>query len=120
MKNLVILIGNLGKNPESRPAGTTTVTNFSLATSETFKDSEGKQQKSTEWHNVAAFGKLGQTVAQYLKKGSKVYVEGRLRTSNYMKEGVKHYRTEIVASEVKFLDAKPEETEQAEPLDEAA
>ena len=59
MKNLVILIGNLGKNPESRPAGTTTVTNFSLATSETFKDSEGKQQKSTEWHNVAAFGKLG-------------------------------------------------------------
>lgn len=119
MKNLVILIGNLGKNPESRPAGNTTVTNFSVATSETYKDSEGKQQKSTEWHNVAAFGKLGETVAKYLKKGSKVYVEGRLRTSNYEKEGVKHYRTEIVASEVKFLDSKPEETERGELADAA-
>lgn len=114
MKNLVILIGNLGKNPESRPAGSTTVTNFSIATSETFKDSEGKQQKATEWHNVAAFGKLGETVAQYLKKGSKVYVEGRLRTSKYEKAGVTHYRTEVVASEVKFLD-KREDAEQGEP-----
>ena len=119
MKNLVILIGNLGKNPESRPAGTTTVTNFSVATSETYKDSAGKQQKSTEWHNVAAFGKLGETVAKYLKKGSKAYVEGRLRTSKYEKDGVTHYRTEIVASEVKFLD-KREDAEQAEPLPDAA
>ncbi len=119
MKNLVILIGNLGKNPESRPAGSTTVTNFSIATSETYKDAGGNPQKSTEWHNVAAFGKLGETVAKFLKKGSKVYVEGRLRTSNYEKDGVKHYRTEIVASEVKFLDAKPEEAERGEFSDAA-
>ena len=94
MKNLVILIGNLGKNPELRNTGKTAVTNFSVATSETYKDSDGKQQKRTEWHNVAAFGKLGETVAKYLKKGSKVYVEGRLRTSNYEKEGVKEYPVE--------------------------
>ena len=120
MKNLVILIGNLGKNPELRNTGKTSVTNFSVATSETYKDGDGKQQKRTEWHNVAAFGTLAETVAKYLKKGSKVFVEGSLRTRKWEKEGVTHYSTEIIAAEVKFLDAKREEAEPAEPTANAA
>ena len=114
MKNLVILIGNLGKNPEMRNTGKTAVANFSMATSESFKDAEGKTQKTTEWHNVSAFGSLAETIGKYLQKGSKAYVEGRLRTRKWEdKNGVTRYTTEIVASEVKFLDpkgaAKPEE-----------
>ena len=120
MKNLVILIGNLGKNPELRNTGKTSVTNFSVATSETYKDGDGKQQKRTEWHNVAAFGTLAETVAKYLKKGSKVFVEGSLRTRKWEKDGVTHYSTEIIAAEVKFLDAKRDEAEPAEPIAEAA
>lgn len=120
MKNLVILIGNLGKNPEMRNTGKTSVANFSVATSETYKDGEGKQQKRTEWHNVAAFGSLADTVGKYLKKGSKVFVEGSLRTRKWEKDGVTHYSTEIIASEVKFLDAKREEAEPAEPTANAA
>ncbi len=116
MKNLVILIGNLGKHPEVRNTGKTSVANFSIATSETFKDASGTQQKSTEWHNVAAFGTLADTVAKYLKKGSKVYVEGRLKTRKWEdKEGVTRYTTEVIATEVKFLDAKREDAEQGEP-----
>ena len=120
MKNLVILIGNLGKTPELRNTGKTAVANFSVATSETYKDAEGKQQKRTEWHNIATFGTLAETVAKYLKKGSKVFVEGSLRTRKWDKDGVTHYSTEIIADEVKFLDAKRDDAEPAEPLSDAA
>ena len=107
MKNLVILVGNLGKTPDLRHTGKTYVANFSMATSETFKNSEGKQQKTTEWHNVSAFGPLAETIGKYLQKGSKAYVEGRLRTRKYEKDGITRYATEIVATEVKFLDPRP-------------
>ncbi|HEY0883406.1 MAG TPA: single-stranded DNA-binding protein [Archangium sp.] len=121
MKNLVILIGNLGKNPELRNTGKTSVANFSVATSESFKDADGKPQKSTEWHNVAAFGTLADTVAKYLKKGSKVYIEGRLKTRKWEdKEGVTRYSTEVIANEVKFLDAKRDDADKPEAEAEAA
>jgi single-strand DNA-binding protein len=106
MKNLVILVGNLGKNPDLRHTGKTYVANFSLATSESFRTSEGKQQKTTEWHNVTAFGPMAETIGKYLTKGSKAYIEGRLRTRKWEKDGVTRYSTEVVATEVKFLDPR--------------
>ena len=97
----------------SRNTGKTSVANFSIATSETFKDSEGKQQKSTEWHNVASFRSLADIVGKYLKNGSKVYVEGRLKTRKWEdREGVTRYTTEVIATKVKFLDAKRADAEQ--------
>jgi single-strand DNA-binding protein len=110
MKNLVILVGNLGKSPAMRTAGKVPVANFSLATSESFKDAEGKVQKTTEWHNISAFGPLAETIGQYLRKGSKAYVEGRIRTRKWAdNQGVTRYTTEVVATEVKFLGAKRDE-----------
>lgn len=107
MKNLVILVGNLGKSPDLRHTGKVPVANFSLATSESFKDAEGKRQTTTEWHNVSAFGPLAETIGKYLRKGSKAYIEGRLRTRKWAdSQGVTRYTTEVVATDVKFLDAK--------------
>jgi len=107
MKNLVILVGNLGKTPTMRSTGKVAVANFSLATSETFKDADGASKKTTEWHNVSAFGPLAETIGKYLQKGSKAYVEGRLRTRKYERDGITRYTTEIVAAQVKFLDPRP-------------
>lgn len=122
MKNLVILIGNLGKSPELRNTGKSSVANFSIATKETYTDAEGKRQSSTEWHNVSVFGGLADTVAKHLKKGSKVSIEGRLRTRKWEdKEGVTRYSTEVIANEVIFLDAKPNSAvEPVEPAEAAA
>jgi single-strand DNA-binding protein len=107
MKNLVILVGNLGKTPAMRTAGKVLVANFSLATSEIYKDADGKVQKTTEWHNVSAFGPLAETIGKYLRKGSKAYVEGRIRTRKWAdNQGVTRYTTEVVATEVKFLDPR--------------
>lgn len=106
--NKVILIGNLGKDPEVRffPDGGG-VTNFPLATSETWKDKQtGQKQERTEWHKVVAFGKLAEIAGEYLVKGSKVYIEGSLKTRKYEKEGQTHYSTEIVASEIQFLSLR--------------
>lgn len=106
--NKVILIGNLGKDPETRylPAGTA-VTNFTLATSESWKDkSSGQMQERTEWHKVVIFNKLAEIAGEFLKKGSKVYIEGSLRTRSYDKDGQKHYTTEIVANEMQMLDGR--------------
>lgn len=106
--NRAILIGNLGRDPETRyTQGGTGITNFSIATSETWKDKQsGQKQERTEWHNCVCFGRLGEIAAQYLRKGSKVYVEGSLRTQSWEKDGQKHYRTEIVARELQMLDSK--------------
>jgi len=110
MKNLVILVGNLGKTPTMRSTGKVAVANFSLATSETFKDADGASKKTTEWHNVSAFGPLAENIGKFLRKGSKAYIEGRLRTRKWSdNQGVTRYTTEVVATEVKFLDAKREE-----------
>jgi single-strand DNA-binding protein len=103
--NKVILIGNLGRDPETRylPDGGA-VTNVSIATTDTWKDKSGEKQERTEWHRVAFFGRLAEIAGEYLKKGSPVYVEGSLRTRKWQdKEGQDRYTTEIIASEMKML-----------------
>jgi single-strand DNA-binding protein len=107
--NKVILIGNLGKDPETRymPSGSA-VTNLTLATSESWKDKQtGENQERTEWHKVAMFGKLAEIAAEYLRKGSQVYIEGKLRTRKWQdKEGKDRWTTEIVADEMNMLGGK--------------
>ncbi|MEJ2090494.1 MAG: single-stranded DNA-binding protein [Gammaproteobacteria bacterium] len=106
--NKVILIGNLGRDPETRyTQGGTPVTNFSVATSENWRDrNTGEQQERTEWHNVVCFARLAEIAGEYLKKGSKVYIEGRLQTSDWERDGQKHYRTEVIAREMQMLDSR--------------
>ena len=107
--NKVIIVGNCGQDPETRylPSGGA-VTNLSLATSETWKDKNtGDQQERTEWHRVVFFNRLAEIVEQYVKKGSKVYVEGSLRTRKWQgQDGQDRYTTEIVASEMQMLDSR--------------
>lgn len=108
--NKVILIGNLGKDPDVRymPSGSA-VTNVTIATSESWKDKQsGEKQERTEWHNVVFFNRLGEIAGEYLKKGSKVYVEGSLRTRKWQDKtsGQDRYTTEIVANEMQMLDSK--------------
>jgi single-strand DNA-binding protein len=107
--NKVILVGNLGKDPETRymPSGSA-VTNLRIATTEAWKDKQsGEQQERTEWHSVAMFGRLAEIAAEYLRKGSQVYVEGKLRTRKWQdKEGKDRYTTEIVADEIQMLGSK--------------
>lgn len=103
--NKVILIGNLGKDPELRytPSGQPVAT-FSLATTERWTDRNGQRQDRTEWHSVVAWGKLGELVNQYLAKGRSAYIEGRITTRSWDdKDGNKRYKTEIVALQVQFL-----------------
>lgn len=107
--NKVILIGNLGQDPETKymPSGSA-VTNLRIATSESFKDKEtGERQERTEWHSVVMFDKLAEISAEYLKKGSQVYIEGRLRTRKWQdKEGKDRYTTEIRADEMQMLGGR--------------
>lgn len=107
--NRVILIGNLGKDPEIRymPNGKAAAS-FSLATSESWKDKQsGEQKELTEWHRVVAYEKLAEIIGEYVKKGSKVYIEGKLRTRKWQnKEGQDVYTTEIIADEMQMLDGK--------------
>jgi single-strand DNA-binding protein len=107
--NKVILVGNLGADPETRsmPSGMT-VTNIRIATSESWKDkASGAQQERTEWHNVALFGRLGEIAAEYLRKGSQVFVEGKLRTRKWQdKQGNDRYTTEIIADNMQMLGAR--------------
>ena len=106
--NKVILIGNLGRDPETRymPDGGA-ITNLSVATTDTWKDKQGEKQEKTEWHRVAFFGKLAEIAGEYLKKGSQVYVEGRLQTRKWQdKEGVDKYTTEIVADRMQMLGSR--------------
>jgi single-strand DNA-binding protein len=107
--NKVILVGNLGGDPEVRymPSGGA-VTNLTIATSESWKDKQtGEQQDRTEWHRVVFFNRLAEIAAEYLRKGSKVYVEGSLRTRKWQDQaGVERYTTEIVAAEMQMLDSR--------------
>jgi single-strand DNA-binding protein len=107
--NKVILIGNLGKDPEVRymPSGSA-VANITLATTESWKDKQtGDKQERTEWHNVAFFNRLAEIVGEYLKKGSQIYVEGKLRTRKWQdKNGNDRYTTEIIASEMQMLGSR--------------
>jgi len=106
--NKVILVGNLGKDPETRyTADGAAITNITLATSRRYKDSSGQQQEETEWHRVAFFGRLAEIAGEYLKKGRSVYVEGRLRTRKWQdKEGQDRYTTEVVADVMQMLGSR--------------
>ena len=105
--NKVILIGNLGADPETRhSAGGSQVTNIRVATSESWKDKAGEKQEKTEWHRITFFGRLAEIASEYLRKGSMVYVEGRIETSTYEKDGEKRYSTSIVAKEMQMLGGK--------------
>ncbi len=105
--NKVMLIGNLGKDPELRyTTSGVAVATFSLATSESWKDQDGNAQEKTEWHNIVAWRKLAEICGEWLKKGKKVYIEGRIQTRNYddKNTGQKRYITEIVADNLIMLD----------------
>jgi single-strand DNA-binding protein len=106
--NKVILVGNMGNDPEVRytPAGAA-VTTISLATTESWKDKDGNKQEKTEWHRVVFFGRLAEIAGEYLKKGSQVYIEGKLRTNKWQdKDGQDRYTTEILANEMQMLGGR--------------
>jgi single-strand DNA-binding protein len=106
--NKVFLLGRLGKDPEMRATqGGTTVANFTLATSDRQKDAQGNWQDHTEWHNLVAFQRTAEIVRDYCKKGSQIFVEGKIQTRTWEdKEGQKKYRTEILVNELSLLDSK--------------
>ena len=106
--NKVILVGNVGADPEIKhmPNGNA-VANVTLATSDSWKDkTSGQSQERTEWHRVVFFNRLAEIVGEYVRKGSKLYIEGRLQTRSWEQDGVKRYTTEIVAGEMQMLDSK--------------
>jgi single-strand DNA-binding protein len=107
--NKVMIIGNLGKDPEMRftPSGQS-VTNFTVAVSRSWKNSDGQPQEETEWFNIDAWGRLAELTNEYLSKGKKVYVEGRLRTESWEDKntGEKKYRTKVVASDIQFIEPR--------------
>ena len=117
--NRVILLGNIGAEPELRQAGSTAVLNIRLATSENYKDRNGEKQERTEWHRISLWGKRGQALSNYLKKGDRILVEGSLRTSSYEdSDGNKKFSTEINASNVVFAGgAKGAQQEEPAPDD---
>ena len=109
MVNKAIIVGRLTKDSELKQTQSgTAICSFSIATSEKYRDKNGEQIESTEFHNIKAWQKLAEICGKYLKKGSLVYIEGKLSTSNWEKDGVKHYKTEIVASDMKMLGGKNE------------
>ncbi len=108
--NRVQLIGRLGKDPESKFTSTgKKVAHFSLAVSNRWKDKSGESKESTEWVNVEAWGRLGEVGQEYLKKGSLIYLEGRLKTDKYEDKGETKYYTKVIALTLQFLDKKPTE-----------
>ena len=120
--NKVILIGNLGRDPEVRymPSGDA-VANISIATTETWKDKNGEKQEKTEWHRVAMFGKTAEIAGEYLKKGSQVYIEGRLETRKWTdKEGHERYTTEIRADRMQMLGSRSGGSERMAPPEDDA
>lgn len=121
--NKVILIGNLGSDPEVRymPSGGAVAT-LSVATSESWKDKQsGERQERTEWHRVVCFNRLGEIAGEYLRKGSKVYIEGSLRTRKWQdQQGVERYTTEIVGNEMQMLDARGGGAAGFDPMSQAA
>ena len=109
MVNKVILVGNLGADPEVKDVNGSKVANFRIATSETYTDKQGTKQTNTEWHSIVAWRNLAEIIEKYVKKGSQVYVEGKLQTRSWEKDGVKHYSTEILISTLKMLGGKKED-----------
>lgn len=116
--NKVILVGNLGADPEVRylPSGDA-VANIRLATTDRYKDkASGEMKEATEWHRVSFFGRLAEIVSEYLKKGSTVYIEGKIRTRKYQaQDGTDRYSTDIVADQMQMLGGRPEGGERSQP-----
>ena len=120
--NKVILVGNLGRDPEVRymPSGDA-MANLNLATTDTWKDKGGEKQEKTEWHRVVMFGKTAEIAGEYLKKGSQVYIEGRLQTRKWTdKEGQERYTTEIVADRMQMLGSRSGGSDRMAPPDDEA
>jgi single-strand DNA-binding protein len=115
--NKAMIIGNLGRDPEMRyTQGGQAVTQFTVAVNRNYKDASGEWKEETEWFRVVAWGPLAERTAENLRKGRKVYVEGRLQTRNWEdKEGQKRYTTELIANDIKALDARPREDGAADP-----
>lgn len=110
--NKVILVGNVGRDPETRHLDKgVVVTRFSLATTESYTAKTGEKVSNTEWHNIVAWRGLAEVIDKYVKKGSQLYIEGRLRTNTYEKDGVKHYATEIYADTMHMLGRRDGQTE---------
>lgn len=116
--NKVILLGRLGKDPEVKNLGNgTAVANFSLATSETYKDkTTGEKKETTEWHNIVLWRALAEIAQKYLHKGDMVYIEGKLRTRSWEKDGVTRYVTEVIADTLTMLQTKGISNNTAEPV----
>lgn len=121
--NKVILVGNVGRDPETRHLDKgVAVSRFSLATTENYTSKTGEKVSNTEWHNIVAWRGLAEVVEKYVKKGTQLYIEGRLRTNSYEKDGVKHYATEINADTLQLLGKRegqaeiPGQTGQTEQL----
>lgn len=112
--NKVILVGNVGRDPETRHLDKgVVVARFSLATTENYTSKTGEKVSNTEWHNIVAWRGLAEVVEKYVKKGSQLYIEGRLRTNSYEKDGVKHYTTEINAVTLQLLGKREGQAEMA-------
>ena len=116
--NKVILVGNVGKDPETRYLDeSTAITKFPMATSETYKNKAGERVSTTEWHNVVLWRGLAQVAEKYVKKGTQIYIEGRIKTRSYDDaEGNKKYITEIVGDQMQLLGRKPDDSEGGQPV----
>ena len=116
--NKVILVGTLGADPETRyTPGGTAITSIRIATNDSWKDKQtGEQKERCEWHRIEFFGRLAEIAGEYLKKGSQVYIEGKLRTDEYEKDGVKRWSTKIIADEMQMLGGKDGAKPQAKPV----
>ena len=114
--NKTILLGNLGKDPEVKfMANGEAVCNFSIATTENWKDKSGAKQEKTEWHNIVMYRKLAEIAGEYLKKGSTVYIEGKLQTRKWEKDRVTRYSTEIIADSMQMVGSKPNPNNSDDP-----
>lgn len=115
--NRIILIGRAGKDPEHRQTENVSVTNFTLAVSEHFKDKSGEKKELTEWFNIVCYSNLSTIAANYIHKGDQVCIEGKIRTRNYTdKDGNKRYVTEVIASNIELLGSKKQEAEPPEGI----
>ena len=118
MLNRTILIGRLGRDPQLRTAPDgTPIAQLSIATQRSWRDEVGEKHTETEWHRVVAWASLAEIVAQYMRKGQMVYVEGRLQTRSWEKDNVKHYRTEVIAEQAWALERKDTEETEAMPTE---
>jgi single-strand DNA-binding protein len=114
--NKVILLGRVGKDPEVRNLDNgRTVANFSLATSETYKDKSGEKKETTEWHNLVLWGKTAEIAQKYVSKGDQIYVEGKLQTRSWEKDGVTKYTTETIVDKLTLIGGNKRSTNQEEP-----